>query len=101
MKIIHLIGIAGVESHEHPAARLWAKRLKWPIALVAMWIPIQWYLEKTHAIMPQLARIADWLVWLAFLAETALLSALVMNKREYLLRNWMSLAIVVGGFPLF
>ncbi len=100
MKIIHLIGIAGVESHEQPVARLWAKRLEWPMVLVVMWIPFQWYLEETQAIVPMLARIADWLVWLAFLTETALLSALVRNKREYLLRNWMNLAIIFGGFPL-
>jgi len=100
MRIVHLLGIAGVEPHELPAARLWARRLEWPMLLVALWILLQWYLEETQAITPFLARIADWLVWLAFLTETALLSALVRNKREYLLRNWMNLVIIVGGFPL-
>jgi voltage-gated potassium channel len=100
MRIIHLLGIAGVEPHEQPAARLWAKRLEWPMLLVALWIPLQWYLEETQAIGPMLARIADWLIWLAFLVETALLSALVRNRREYLLRNWMNLAIIVGGLPV-
>jgi voltage-gated potassium channel len=49
---------------------------------------------------PLLARIADWLVWLAFLAETMLLSALVRNKRAYLRGSWMNLIIVVGGMLL-
>lgn len=101
MRIVHLLGIAGVEPHEQPAARLWAKRLEWPMLLVALWIPLQWYLEETQAITPLLARLADWLVWLAFFVETVLLSALVRNKRTYLLRNWMNLVIIVGGFPLF
>ena len=101
MRIFHLLGIAGVEPHEQPAARLWAKRLEWPMAAVVVWILLPWYLEETQVIAPLLARIADWLVWLAFLVETALLSALVGNRRAYLLRNWMNPVIVVIGFPLF
>ena len=71
------------------------------MAAVVVWILLQWYLEETQVIAPLLARIADWLVWLAFLVETALLSALVRNRRAYLLRNWMNPAIVIIGFPLF
>lgn len=100
MKIVHLFGIAGVDPHEEPVARKWAKRLEWPIMLVALWIPLQWYLEETQAISPLLARIADWLVWISFLAETLLLSALVRNKHAYLRGNWMNLVIIIGGMPL-
>ena len=100
MRIVHLLGITGVETHEQPIARLWAKRLEWPMLLVALWIPVQWYLGETQAITPLAARIADWLIWLAFFVETALLTVLVRNKREYLLRNWMNLAIIIGGLPV-
>ncbi|MDZ4202110.1 MAG: ion channel [Gallionella sp.] len=101
MKIVHLLGIAGVESHERPVAQLWAKRLEWPMLLVALWILLQWYLEETQAITPGLARLADWLVWVAFLIETVLLAALVRDKRTYLFGNWMNVVIIVGGFPFF
>jgi len=101
MKIVRLFGIAGVKSNERPAARLWSKRLEWPILFVALWIPLQWYLEETHSIAPTFARIADWLVWLSFLIETVVLSALVKDRRSYLLGNWMNVAIIVGGFPYF
>src|SRR3990167_6744395 len=101
MNAIHLLGIAGVEPHERPAARLWAKRLEWPMVLVVLWIPFQWYLEETQAIAPQLARIADWLGWVAFLAGTVLLSALARNKRAYLVGNWINLVIITGGMPFF
>jgi voltage-gated potassium channel len=101
MKIIHLLGIAGVESHELPAARKWGKRLEWPMMFVALWIPLQWYLEESHSIAPLLGRIADWLVWLAFFVETVLLSILVKNKRAYLFGNWMNLVIIIGGMPFF
>ena len=100
MKIVQLLGVAGVASHEQPAARLWAKRLEWPMLLVVLVIPIQWYLEETQVVPPLLADIADWFIWLAFLVETVLLSALVRNKREYLLRNWMNLVIIIGGLPV-
>lgn len=100
MKIIHLLGIAGVDSHEEPAARKWGKRLELPMLFVVLWIPLQWYLEETQTIAPLLGRIADWLVWLAFFAETFLLSMLVRNRRAYLRGNWMNLVIVVGGMPL-
>lgn len=101
MRIVHLFGIAGVGSHERPAALQWARRLEWPMLLVALWILLQWYLEETQAIPNELARLADWLVWLAFLFETALLGSLVRDKRAYLTGNWMNLVIVVGGFPFF
>lgn len=100
MKIIHLLGIAGVESHEHPDARKWGKRLELPMLFVALWIPLQWYLEETRAIPALLAHIADWLVWFAFFAETVLLSMLVRNRRAYLRGNWMNLVIIIGGMPL-
>jgi len=101
MKIVHLLGIAGVEAHERPAARKWGKRLEWPMMFVALWIPLQWYLEETQSIAPLLGRIADWMVWLAFLVETVLLSSLVKDRRAYLFGNWMNLVIITGGMPLF
>jgi voltage-gated potassium channel len=101
MKVTSLLGIAGVEPHEQPAARKWGKRLEWPMLFVALWIPLQWYLEETKAIAPLLARIADWLVWLAFFVETVLLSSLVKDRRAYLLGNWINLVIITGGLPFF
>jgi len=101
MNVTHLLGIAGVESHEQPDARKWGKRLEWPMLFVALWIPLQWYLEETQSIGPFYARIADWMVWLAFFFETVLLSVLVRNRRAYLFGNWINLVIIIGGMPLF
>jgi len=101
VKVIHLLGIAGVAEHERPEARKWARRFEWPMVGVALWIVLQWYLEETTAIPHELARVADWLVWLAFLLETAVLSAKVEDKRSYLLSNWLNLIIIIGGFPWF
>lgn len=100
MRVVHLLGIAGVSNLENDAARRWAQHLEWPMVGVALWIVLQWYLEATHDISPEIARIADWLVWLAFLLETCVLTMQVTNKRAYLLSNWLNLVIIVGAFPL-
>lgn len=71
------------------------------MVLVVLWIPFQWYLEEIQVIAPPLARITDWLVWIAFLFETVLLSALVKNRRAYLFGNWMNLVIITSGMPFF
>lgn len=100
MKMSRLLGIAGVAEYEHASARIWGKRLEWPMVGVALWIIVQWYLQETHEISNEVARIADWLVWLAFLLETLILTSQVNCKRDHLSRNWMNLAIIMGGFPM-
>jgi voltage-gated potassium channel len=99
--VVHLLGIAGVADNENATAKQWARRLEWPMVGVALWIVVQWYLQETHGISPVLSRVADWLVWLAFLIETWVLTKHVKNKQAYLLSNWLNLAIIIGGFPLF
>lgn len=100
VKITSLLGVTGVHPSERSKARLWAKRLEWPLLLVALWIPIQWYLDETHAISPSLSRLFDWCIWLVFLSETTLLTVLVRDKKRYLANNWMNLVIIIGGLPI-
>ncbi len=68
---------------------------------VALWIVVQWYLEETGSLPHVVARVADWLVWLAFLLETVILAAQVRGKRRYLFGNWVNLLIITVGFPYF
>lgn len=100
IRLNKLLGIVGVEPHERPAALHWARRLEWPILLLALWIPVQWYLEETHVITPASVRYFDWMIWLVFLFETALLTSLVRDKTRYLTNNWMNLVIIVAGVPV-
>jgi voltage-gated potassium channel len=92
-----MTGLAGVSPYETEAARAWAKRLEWPMIFVAFWIPIQWYLEELHMISKHAVIIADWFVWLTFLVETLILLLLVHDKRQYLINNWMNVAIIFTG----
>ncbi len=95
-----LLGISGVGSHERPQAIFWGRRLEWPVLLVALFIPLEWYLEETGAVSVATARYFDWSIWLLFLFETTLLTALVQDKWHYLITNWMNLVIIVAGVPL-
>lgn len=88
IKFSHLVGLAGVSAHEDPAAREWGRRLEWPMLLVAIWIPVQWYLFETALISPQLSHVFDWMVWLFFVGETLLLASMVRNRAHYLVTNW-------------
>ena len=92
-----ITGLAGVSPFETEVARTWAKRLEWPMIMVAFWIPIQWYLEEVNMISVGAVRIGDWFVWFAFLLETLILLVLVHDKRQYLLNNWMNVAIILTG----
>ena len=100
VKFTNLLGITGVHPGERARALLWAQRLEWPILVVALWIPIQWYLEETGAVNLSISRYFDWGIWAIFLFETVLLTSLVGNKKRYLTNNWMNLVIIIGGLPL-
>jgi voltage-gated potassium channel len=97
--VSHLLGVAGVDINERSVAVRWAQWLEWPILLVALWIPVQWYLEETGTVELVTARWFDWVIWLIFLFETTLLTSLVRNKKHYLVKNWMNLIIILAGVP--
>lgn len=100
IKVRQLLGVTGLDPNERTAALRWAEHLEWPILLVALWIPVQWYLEEVHALTLATAHYFDWAIWLIFLLETTLLTILTRNKWQYLNNNWMNLLIIIGGFPL-
>jgi voltage-gated potassium channel len=100
LRLNHVFGLAGVAAHETPAARKWGRALEWPMLLVALWIPVQWYLEAKAMLPARLVRIDDWLIWVFFAAETSLLSALVRDRRAYLKTNWLNLLIIIAGVPM-
>lgn len=100
IKITSLIGLSGVAPHETPAAREWGRRMEWPLLAVALWIPMQWYMVETGLMSTAVSHWFDWMVWLFFVAETVILTALVKNRGRYLLGNWMNLAIILAGLPI-
>ncbi len=101
MKFHKLVGLSGVAAHETAAAIRWGKRLEWPMLLVASWIFVQWYLEAAGELGLRFLLISDWIIWLFFFLETVVLVLLVRDRRGYLVDNWMNIAIILAGLPIF
>ena len=99
IKVTRLLGFTGVDPRERPMAVRWGELLEWPVLLVALWIPVQWYLEETGTFTAAIAHQFDWVIWLVFVFETVLLTTLVKDKRRYLTNNWMNLIIITAGVP--
>jgi len=95
-----IIGLAGIPKDEAFPIKLTARYFKVLMIVVAIWLPLQLYLEHKHALSIDLIRLSTWLIWLAFFAETFTLFIIVKSKRRYLLGNWLNLIIIVGAFPL-
>lgn len=100
MQLPRYTGLVGVRQDERPSARKWGARFEWPMIIVALWIPVQWFCAQSGWLSPSALHWLDALIWMFFLAETTLLVYFVRQKRRYLLDNWMNVVIIVAGFPL-
>jgi voltage-gated potassium channel len=99
-KFSRIIGLAGVDASENNRAQYIAKLLEWPMMGIALWILIEWYLGAKGLSSPALSIFTNWLVFLGFLFEVALLTSLVNDKILYLRTNWMNLLIIFLGIPI-
>lgn len=94
------IGLGGVDETENPRAQRWARRLEWPMLLLAIWILLDWYLRAQGMIHPTLTRLTDWFIWLCFSVELGIMLALVDDRIRYLRQNWLNPLIIVAGLPV-
>ena len=99
IKFRSLFGLAGVDKNENDNAVVWGHLFELAMVLVAIWLPLQWYLERTHQIPHAALETASWLIWFFFVAETAAMLILTTHKLDYLLKNWMNLVIIIAGIP--
>ncbi|HEY7985666.1 MAG TPA: potassium channel family protein [Methylophilaceae bacterium] len=97
VRLHKFLGISGVDPNERPIAVKWGRWLEWPILAVALWIPIQLYLEKVHVIDPDDVVFYDFVIWLIFALETSFMTLLVRDKARYLKGNWLNLVIICAG----
>lgn len=102
MKILFhsLIGLAGVSHNENKRAQYWDKVFQWPMLMLALWMPVQFYLDYNSVVDIVETASFDWLVWWFFVVESALLLSLVDDKWNYLRTNWMNFFIIVAGLPI-
>lgn len=97
--ITRLFGLAGVATDENSTARKIGSWLEWPMIVLALWILVEWNLQAANGVTP-FATLTDWLVWVFFLFETAVLTLLVDRPIRHLRNNWINILIIALGFPL-
>jgi voltage-gated potassium channel len=76
-----------------------ALALQWAVVVAALaTIPLILEQGQSHN-SPELV-VADWAIWLVFLADYVIMGALAVDRRRYLRQNYLGLAIVLVTFPL-
>lgn len=95
-----LIGLAGVSESESPRAQFWDKIFQWPMLLIALWMPFQFYFDYHNGMASTETAFFDWLVWWFFVIESVLLLLVVNDRVNYLKANWMNVFIIVAGLPI-
>ncbi len=99
MSLRTLVGLSGVSNKENRLAQKWGRRFEFWMVLIAIWLPVQWAMERHHQITKDAINTGNWIVWSFFLIETVCLLMLVDNKKKYLASNWMNLIVITVGFP--
>lgn len=100
MTLRKLIGLSGVAKNENFLAQIWGRRFEFWMVLIAIWLPLQWQMERTHILPKLIITIGNWTVWSFFVIETTVLLNLVHDKRRYISNNWMNPIIIILGMPL-
>ena len=92
------LGLGGVPPYDSHRAYQWEKRLHWPMLVVTLLALPAFYLGELAAEpdLQSFGRILDRAVLLAFSAELLLMLSVTTQRTRYLLRNWLSLAIIAA-----
>ncbi|MDF1860389.1 MAG: potassium channel family protein [Verrucomicrobiales bacterium] len=98
--LINFIGLAGVADDETPRAQRCGRLFEAPMLLLALWILVEWYLTARGNYPLHWEVVTNWVIWVFFVFETALLCFLVRDKSRYLKSNWINLLIIAVGIPL-
>src|SRR5690606_23491119 len=56
-------------------------------------------IEQERGRITPLVTAADWVIWTVFLVELVLMGLCAADRRRYLLRSWVGVAVVVLSFP--
>jgi voltage-gated potassium channel len=95
-----IIGLAGVAPDETEQAQRAGRRFEIPMLILAIWILLQWYMEKRGLISMRLAELSDLLIWIFFIFESTTLTWLVKDKLRHLRNNWINVVIILLGIPI-
>lgn len=89
-------GLGGVPPKDQVSAYRWEKRLRWPMAGVALLALPAFYFDATgSAVYQAWGRAFSIFILLAFAFELGLMLVLVRQKLRYLRRNWLLLLVLL------
>ncbi|HWH13144.1 MAG TPA: hypothetical protein VNT51_00240, partial [Miltoncostaeaceae bacterium] len=94
--------MAGIDPHIDPRGARWERRLHLPV-LVAAWLAIPTvilYFSSLEGATAAVAVTLAWAIWLVFALETAVMLAVVRDRRAWIRGHAFGLAIVLATFPL-
>lgn len=100
MSLRNILGLSGVAKNENKLAQYLGNKFEFWMVLIAIWLPVQWAMERHQQLSKFAINMSNWLVWSFFLIETVCLFLLVDNKKKYIFTNWMNLVVITAGFPL-
>ncbi|MBI2311958.1 MAG: potassium channel family protein [Betaproteobacteria bacterium] len=94
-----LIGVGGVPPHDRQQAYVWEHRLRWIMAAIAMLSVPAFYLEAVATAVPlrEVGRLIVVFIVVAFTTELLWMIHLTEHKRQYLVRNWLDVLIVISS----
>lgn len=97
-----LIGVGGVPPHDYHRAYVWEHRLRWIMAAIAMLSVPAFYLEEVATAVPlkDAGQVLEMLIVLAFSAELLWMAHLTEHRRQYLVRNWLDVLIIVCSLAM-
>lgn len=101
IRLVDILGVGAVHPGETDQAIKAELYFRWPLFILAFWLPVQWFLTDKGIITPSLSNLLSWLIWLAFLLETLITVSLVRDKQRYLLSNWTNLIIIGSVISMF
>lgn len=96
-RLYMLIGLGGVSSAEPKLARTLGKVFTYAIFLVSMALLFEWQLQIEGHLSFRNRTIINWFVWVFFIIEFAVLTAMVNNKVRYVRENWLIPVIILLG----
>lgn len=99
MSFRNFVGLSGVAKYENRLAKKWGRRFAFWMIIIAIWLPVQWAMERNHQLTKGTINTCNWIVWSFFVIETVCLLLLVDQKKKYISTNWMNLVVITLGFP--
>jgi voltage-gated potassium channel len=93
------LGMAGVPAHDKPRAYVWENRLHAVMLGFALLAIFAFYLTEVEP-LPELraaGHALEWVVFLGFSAELAIMLAVTRQRLRYLLGNWLDVLIVLAA----